>query len=96
MNKKTEPEIKNDKQDLGDLPPIEVPKPKTTSLQTKLKRIGIIGVLLLLVLFTIQNLFTIQINFMLWKFKLLLPMMILFFFLCGLAVGWLLRWFYQK
>jgi uncharacterized integral membrane protein len=77
-------------------PAVEAPQPNKTPWHTKLKRFAGFGIVLVLVIFILQNLFTIQMNFLFWKLKLLFPMTLLFFFLCGLVLGWLLKWFYQK
>jgi len=56
------------------------------------KIIGIILLLVVLVVFAIQNTATVPIKFLIWGFETTSVISILASFLIGLVVGWLISW----
>ena len=56
------------------------------------KIIGIILLLIVLVIFAIQNTATVPIKFLIWGFETTSVISILASFLIGLVVGWLISW----
>jgi len=61
-----------------------------------IKIIGIILLLVVLVIFAIQNTTTVPIKFLVWEFQTTSVISILVSFLIGLVTGWLISWIGPK
>jgi uncharacterized integral membrane protein len=57
----------------------------------KLKIIGLIVLLLVLLIFALQNIQTVTLRFLFWQTETSTVLSILFSFLIGFLVGWLIR-----